>query len=127
MGDRPEKSLRRRRGEERCRRGDEGPPPRGRAPLEVATRCVRAFLSRLGAFGPAGQEPGHVGAFKLDPIFFPPANVKLTGMVKGYNGETFQWYFSAVQSFNGSFLKIGFFNGTELIFPFEIVSSANER
>ena len=48
-------------------------------------------------------------------------------MVKGYNGETFQWYFSAVQSFNGSFLKIGFFNGTELIFPFEIVSSANER
>jgi len=66
-------------------------------------------------------------AFELDPIFFPPANVKLTGMVKGYNGETFQWYFSAVQSFNGSFLKIGFFNGTELIFPFEIVSSANER
>ena len=91
----------------RHRRGDEGPPPRGREPLEVATRCVRAFLGRLGSFGPAGQEPEHVGAFKLDPIFFPPAYVKLTGMLKGYNGGIFQWYFSVVQFFNGIFLRIG--------------------
>ena len=104
--------CRRRQGEERRRRGEER---RWRS----RRRCVRAFLSRLGAFGPAGQEPGHVGAFKLDPIFPPPTNVKLTGMLKGYNGGTFQWYFSTVQSFNGSFLKIGSFNGTELIFPFK--------
>jgi hypothetical protein len=39
-------------------------------------------------------------------------------MLKGYDRETFEWYFSAVQSFNGNFLKIESFNGTELISPF---------
>ena len=43
--------------------------------------------------------------------------MELTDVLKGYNGETFQWYFSAVQSFNDIFLKIESFNGTELIFP----------
>jgi len=35
----------------------------------------------------------------------------------GNNGGTFQWYFSAVQSFNGTFLKTESFNGTWPIFP----------
>jgi hypothetical protein len=44
-------------------------------------------------------------------------NVDLTDVLMGNNGGTFQWYFSAVQSFNGTFLKTESFNGTWPIFP----------
>ena len=43
-------------------------------------------------------------------------NVELTDVLEAYDGESFQWYFSIVESFNGIFLKIGSFNGTQLIF-----------
>jgi hypothetical protein len=50
-------------------------------------------------------------------FIFPLSERAVNGDGKRYNGETFQWYFSAVESFDGSFLKMGSFNGNELIFP----------
>jgi hypothetical protein len=44
-------------------------------------------------------------------------NVELTDVLEAYNRGSFQWYFSIVESFNGIFLKIQSFNGTEPIFP----------
>jgi len=44
-------------------------------------------------------------------------NVELTDVLEAYDGESFQWYFSIVESFNGIFLKIQSFNGTEPISP----------
>jgi len=46
-------------------------------------------------------------------------NVELTDVLEAYDGESFQWYFSIVESFNDIFLKIQSFNGTEPISPFE--------
>jgi len=45
-------------------------------------------------------------------------NVELTDVLEAYDGESFQWYFSIVEFFNGIFLNIGSFNGTQQIFPF---------
>ena len=42
-------------------------------------------------------------------------NVELTDVLEAYDGESFQWYFSIVESFNGIFLRTGSFNGTKLI------------
>ena len=46
-------------------------------------------------------------------------NVELTDVLEAYDVESFQWYFSIVESFNDIFLKIQSFNGTEPISPFE--------
>ena len=48
-------------------------------------------------------------------------NVELTDVLEAYDVESFQWYFSIVEFFNGIFLNIGSFNGTQLIFPYELV------
>jgi hypothetical protein len=62
--------------------------PATRVVAEFAAGGLRAFPQQ------AGQEPGRCPCFRVGSdflfLFFPPANVKLTGMLKGYNGGTFQ-------------------------------------
>lgn len=84
----------------------EKPPPlpsslRGGAPQEDVARYL-VFVLSLAGWVCWAPRPGTrtCPCVELGPIFFPPANVELTRMLKDYNGETFpwcsmfQWYFS---------------------------------
>ena len=44
-------------------------------------------------------------------------NVEFRMMVEIHNDECFHQYFSKAKSFDSIFLKMGFFNGIEPIFP----------
>ena len=117
MGDRPEKSLSLSpRGGASLPRG-RGAAAEGKSPTGGRDQVLSCFPQQAGCVWASRSGTRTCQCFQVGSDFFPPANVKLTGMLKGYNGGTFQWYFSAVQSFNGIFLKIGSFNGTELISP----------
>jgi hypothetical protein len=59
-----------------------------------------------------------MGAQVLIGLFKGPVHVKITAVVEINNGASFEWYFSKAQFFSGIFLKMGSFNGIDLIFPF---------